>query len=568
MNLHELHQKYINIVRFQEIAYKVVKFGFSDLLDRLNIDVITFGIAKRVGLISEELIEYSRPRRFRMLLEDLGPTFVKLGQILSTREELLPQAYVEELRILQEHVTPSPQEDVRRVLLDFYRVKSETEIFAEFNFEPIATASISQVCRARLRDESRTEVVVKIQKPRMQEIVENDVRVLSYIAELIEEHFFERQSSAKWSLFFERFVQEIVAELDFSREVFSMERFTRMFEDNPSIKIPRVYPELSGNMVLVQEYIDGLKISELPELAAKYNIDLEETGKILMKSYFQQVFSEGFFHGDPHPGNLRVMTDGRLVFLDFGLVGQIEPGMMTQLSRIFWGVAREDFGLVSRSISIICRGTVSGVSDRLVYDVRSFVQSYRHRPVNQMEMGSFLKGLNKLADANEFLLPPRMSLLIKSLATLEQVVRQLSPHIRIMDFLLPQIEAMIEQRFSLDHLKRKIRTDFLLYYDYLSELPEDMFRILKNIQKMQEESSRFRNEKLAFYLLRFEKTLHRAILGVVVSSFMLGSSILLALNRSNDRLIYFLGATGYIVGGVFALMLIHNIVKKRLRHKD
>jgi ubiquinone biosynthesis protein len=562
VNIRELHEKYVNIVHFQEIVYKVARYGFSDLLDLLHIDVVALGLARKVGLVSKDYSPESRPRRFRQLLEELGPTFIKLGQILSAREELLPEPYLKELENLQEKVTPVTGDEVKTILCEFYQCESLDEVFGSFEEESFASASISQVHRATTK--SGDKVIVKVQRSHIREIIQKDVGVLSYIVELLEEQFGDPKGCASWTSFFEEFIKEIVNELDFIREALLMQRFSVMFDDEEGISVPKVYKELSGKTVLVQEFIDGIRVQEVTDQKSNPKIDRKKIGESLVKGYFKQVFSEGIFHGDPHPGNLRIKQDGTLVFLDFGMIGQIETETMNQMIRIFWGAGNDDFALVARSICKICRGTVMGVTGTMIMDLRDMIHIYKNSSLSSICIRDFMHSLDELLTNNELKLPPQLSLLLKALITLEIVSKQLSPNLNLMDFLLPEINRMIRSRFELKNLKRNMGYKMFEAYDLLMEFPHDVFHIIKNIQKLQNEASWFRTHKLDTYIVRMEKTFHRAILGLVISAFLMASSILLAYNDSGDQLVYVLGACGYIVTGIFALILIYTIVTTKI----
>jgi len=555
MKLRELHRSFVNIKRFQEIVYVLTKYGFSDLLDLLQVHR-ALGFAKSVGIVSKDYALLSRPERMRLAAEELGPTFIKLGQILSTREDIFTRDYLIELCKLQEQVSPIAKSQVHEILRKAYSVSQVDEVFKDFNLKPVATASISQAHEARLQNGEH--VIVKIQRPGVRTVIENDLGVLSYIASLIQEQFRDPNDPANWSQFLEEFIKNILRELDFSREARLMIRFQAIFAGNDPIRVPKVYLEQSLPTVLVQEYVDGFSILDLEAMQGK-SLDPKAIGETLIRSFFNQVFHEGIFHGDPHPGNLRVLDDGTLVFLDFGMVGQIDPESMTHLARIFWGAGKGDYALVARSCNKICRGTIQGVTDTMIMEIRDLLLALETCSLAEIHLGAFLSSVDEILRRHHLRLPSQMSLLFKALITLEQSSKKLHCKLNLMRFLLPEIETMIEKRMEASSLVNELSDRSLLLYDYLAEVPQDLFEILKGIQKGQFESS-IQHKRIHSYFTVLEKTLNRAILGLLATGFLIGSSFLLALNKSADPLIYILGMSGYIFAGAFALVLIYSIL--------
>ncbi|MCJ8344859.1 AarF/UbiB family protein [bacterium] len=475
MNIRQIHKNYVNILRVQDIAQVLVKYGFSDVLDTLKVGG-ALGLASKVGLISKNLAALTRPQRLKLCLEELGPTFVKLGQILSTRDDILDPEYLVELRGLQENVSPLSKDIIEGILLDFYKVKDLKEVFLEFDSVPIASASISQAHRAVLK--SNHEVVIKVQRPNIKEVVEQDIRVLTYFVEIFEDQFGDPNGGTNWSRFFEEFVSGILKELDFSREARLMNQFESMFKEFSKLSVPRVYFELSGKNVLIQQYIHGFRIDELSGVS----VDKQKLCESLIKSYIYQIFSEGLFHGDPHPGNLRIQSDGTLVYLDFGMCGLIDEESMSLMARLFWGAGRKDYELIARSITKICTGSVLGTDKMLILEIKDIVQAYQNLPLGAYTISEFMDSIESALKTNQLKLPSNLSLLLKALVTLEQVIKDLNADINLMDYLLPEIKILVKERLGPSNIKGFVEAKSMVLYDYLSEIPEDLFQILKNDQ--------------------------------------------------------------------------------------
>lgn len=557
MKIRQIHKKYVNIKRFQEIVTIFAKYGFTDLLETLQVDRI-LGLARKVGLVSKEFALLPRAERMKLAAEELGPTFIKLGQILSTRNDILPEEYLDELKELQDQVSPVSKETIHSVICQELEINSIQEVFSHFEVIPLATASIAQVHKARLK-ESSEQVIIKVQRPGIRLMIEQDLDVLSYIASLFQDHFGDPEDPANWSEFLEEFIRNILRELDFGREQRLMIRFHSMFESNPKIKIPGVYPKYSTGKVLVQEYIEGRKIDD-PETFQDSQIDSCEVGEKLIQSFFQQVFREGVFHGDPHPGNLRILSDGSIAFLDFGMVGQLDTGSMMHLCRIFWGAGRGDYPLVARSVNKVCKGTILGVNDTMIMEIRDLVLAFRSRQLNEVDVSEFTGSLDEILRRQKLRLPSHMSMLLKSVVTLEQVCKNLHSSLNLMDFLLPEIKNLVESQMEVKNLATELSDRSLLLYDYLSELPDDLFVMMKNFQKSQLETSQaHKRSEIHFYIL--EKVLNRAILGVLLAGVLIGSSFLLAKTMNVGGFLYYLGISGYLAAGAFAIVLIVSIMR-------
>lgn len=556
MNIRQIHRNFVNIKRFQEIAYTLAKYGFTDLLDFLHIDQ-ALGFAKKMGLVSKEFALFSRAQRLRLAAEELGPTFIKLGQILSTRDDLLAADYLVELRKLQDQVRAVPKAEIIALLKNFYDVNDVSEVFDHFNYSPVGTASISQVHEAYLK--SGEHVIVKIQRPKIRDMIDQDLGVLSYVSNLIQDQFGDPDDPANWSQVISDFIHHIIQELDFGREARLMLRFEAIFKEDSGIKIPKVFMQHSGRKIIVQEFIDGCKLDDFAAMK-DMQVDLGIVGERLIQSFFLQVFSEGVFHGDPHPGNLRVLPGNVLAFLDFGLVGQLDHENMIQLTRVFWGAGRGDFELVARSFNKLCRGTILGVNDAMTMEFRDLILAYRSLTIQEIKIDVLLPAADEILKRGKLCLPPHLSLLFKSLICLERVVNQLNQNLNLMDFLLPRVQQMISKRLEIRSLSDHFTDSSLLAYDYMAEIPKDLFQIMKNIQKNQQEAS-VRHSRLEFWLQNFEKILNRAILGLLISSTLIGSSLLLSFIKPGENLLYVLAYAGYIIAAIFALVIIYSILR-------
>ncbi len=561
MNLWEIHKNYVNAKRFREIAYVFAKYGFNDILERIGLEAASaLGIGR--GLLSnKEKNSLARSRRFKLALEELGPTFIKLGQILSTRKELLPNDYIQELRKLQEEASPIPSETIEAILQQSLQVQSLQEVFLNFDFNPVATASIAQVHRATLK--TGAMVIVKIQKPNIHDTIKTDLNILSYLSKLVQEHL-EPEFSADWAGILTNFIEGILKELDFQREARMMARFASISDSQ--VKIPAVFFEYSGAQILVQEYVPGIRIQD-KTLLEKAGLNPAILGEQLVTAFFKQVFEEGCFHGDPHPGNMRIHESGRIIFYDFGMVGQLDTRTVYHMTRVFYAAGSADYALMSRSLCIICQGSIVGADPMLETDLKDLVLTYKSLPLKDIKLQNFLYSLDHLLLSHNLRMPNELSILLKAILTLDSSVRDLNPDIQLLDFLLPNFETLVQKQFTKEALLSRSQSWMHLGLDYLSELHGDLFQMLKQQKRIQIETvARFR--KIDGFAYRIEKLIYRGILGLVIASALIGSSILIATVRDATSLPFFLGLFGWFCAFVFAAILVYNILTVNQPGKD
>ncbi|MDO9325213.1 MAG: AarF/ABC1/UbiB kinase family protein, partial [Methanoregula sp.] len=328
------------IRRYAQIMDVLGQYGFSIGLEKLFPGRAGFRLPTS-GKAPESSTVYER---MRLTLEDLGPTFVKFGQIMSTRTELLPPELIEELKKLQDHAKPIPFSEVRAVIEE--NCPDIFDWFSEIDETPVASASIGQVHRAVLKD--GTTVAVKIQRPGIGEIIEMDVTILKSLAERIETVFPETRIYNPSGMV-DDFAHQIVKELDYTREARNVDRMARNFRDEPGIRFPKIYWEYTTPKMMVMEFIDGVRIDN-PEAITDLGLDPHEIGVRGFHAYLKMIFEDGFFHGDPHPGNLFVTAEGDIVFLDFGIVGILRPEKRQNFINLLFALVTDDIEMMLRSL--------------------------------------------------------------------------------------------------------------------------------------------------------------------------------------------------------------------------
>ncbi len=421
--------------------------------------------------------------RLRLVLQDLGPSFVKLGQILSTRSDLIPADIIEELKILQDRVPPVDFEELRE------QVEGELgapidELFSNFSKEPLASASIAQVHRARLPSAeggAPSEVVVKIQRPKIKAIVERDIELLYLLARAIERSIPESRIYSPVGLVTE-FDRSMTAELDFTREADHAERFRRAFADDPRARFPAVYPQASAKRVLTLEYLPGKKVED----AVRAGYSGEALARTALQVIFKQVFEHGFFHADPHPGNLLILgapDKPVLGMIDLGLVGRLSPQLRDKTVDLMVAAVRQDAQGVADALYAI--GTPTRRIDRVKYDaeVTFLAERYLGKPLYQIEVSALIRDIAYGAVKYGLEIPPEFVMLGRTLMTVEGVGKELHPDLDVFSELRPFFIELVKQRYSPERLSSELLRSVSRFGETAGQMPMKVDEILDDLRR-------------------------------------------------------------------------------------
>jgi len=469
-----IRQAFQDLNRVRQIGVIAARHGFADLLERA-------GIWRQVG--SKESVEplpdsrrQSTARRFRMLLNDLGPTFIKLGQILSTRADLLPAEYIEELSTLQDRVPPIPLAEVEAQIRDSLG-KDPRELFASIDPEPLAAASIAQVHRAvTLNGE---QVVIKVQRPRIDEQIRADLSVLHYLARLLEAVVEETGIYTPTGIV-EEFDRAIQEELDFLNEASNVRAFYRNHRDRPYLRIPKVFDELTSRTVLTLELIDGVKISQ----ADLTKHDRAALARHIVEGSFRQVFQDGLFHGDPHPGNLLVLEGDVVGLLDFGLAGRVTKQMQETLVILVMAIALKDADSVARILYRL--GAPDSRANLLGFkkDIEGILTQYIPASVTlgSIDTRTLLRDLLDLAVRYRIRIPKEYALLSRASIAVEGVLRSLYPDLKVSEFALPYARQLLFDRYDPSQLQGGLLRTLLRVQTFAGDLPVQLSQILLDLE--------------------------------------------------------------------------------------
>lgn len=514
MKLTAIPQFARNVNRVREILTILSKYGLADWISRLELERMKDFFKSRDGT---GLAQLSHESRIRLAITELGTTFIKFGQMLSTRADLIGPALAKELSHLQSDA-PADSPAVTRATVEAELGQPLSDLFAEFDERPLASASIGQVHRARLRD--GRAMVVKVQHPDIETRVRTDLDILVGLADLAEQFVPELRRYRPRATAAE-FQRLLLRELDFGREERNLQQFTANFADNPSVLFPQPYAELSTSRVLTMEHLDGIKLSE-PRRLLEVGYNLEEIARRGAGLFLEMVFRDGFYHADPHPGNLVVLPGGVIGVLDCGMVGRLDEGLREQIEDLLLAVVTRDG---PRLAAVVTRmGAVPPGLDQagLTTDLEELVAYHGGRSLQQFHLGQALTDLTEIIRRYQIVLPANIALLIKVLIMLEGTSRLLNPRFNLVELLEPYQKKLFLRRLSPARHLQKVRR-LIREWEYLGEvLPRSLGDILQNLQ-----SGRF---DIHLDHRRLEPSINRLVLGMLTSALFLGSAMLWSRN--------------------------------------
>ena len=433
-----------DVSRFREIVTILIKHGFGAFATRMHLTE-TMGIKSLMVYTDENDELYTVGKRIRMAFEELGPTFVKLGQILSTRGDLLPAEIVSELQHLQDNVPEITLQEVHQQI-EKELGRPINELFSEFTETPLASASIAQVHRARLAHET-ADVVIKVQRPDILVQIDSDLNILHFLARQAEKNIPDLAMMDPVGVIAE-FDRALRKELNFNNEKRNIAQFQRNFENVENVSVPRIYEDFCSPMVLVMDFIHGVKITKAEKA---FGIDPYTLAPKMMQTLFKMVLEDGFFHGDMHPGNILVREDGELFLIDFGLVGRLTHPQREQILDILVGVSQQDYQLVARVFFEL--GTkIPGISydfNRFEQDVIDVMENHvAGRTLEEIDVGAFFTDLVLGATRHQIKMPTNFTMVFKALITVEGIGKLMVPHVNFIESAEPYVKKMMMERYS------------------------------------------------------------------------------------------------------------------------
>lgn len=549
---------YRNIKRLRRILRILTKHGFGYLVDRLNAEQRVVGriLASFSPLRKRHFLNMVEPVRLRVALEELGPTFIKFGQVLSARRDFLPREFCDELEKLQDDVPACARCQVEDQITQALG-RPPSEIFAHFSREPLAAASLAQVHRAQLPDGQR--VIVKVQRPDIEQVVAGDLDILSFLVEKIEQYI-EESRPYNLSGMIRELRKSLARELDFTIEAANAKRFREMFAGNDRVYIPKVFPELSGSRVLTMEEIQGIKITDLKSLE-RAGLDRHLLAANGADAYLKQIFGHGFFHADPHPGNLLALPGNRIAFLDFGMTGRLHPHVKSQIIKILLGIIQGDMAMMSEAAAAL--GATDERTDfrSLETDLADFVDRNYQTSLRDIKVGENLGQLLNILTSNRVRLAPELFLLARTLMTIEGVGKRLDPDFNLIEHLDPFIRQLMRERRS----PRKMAQDIMRFlnwaYNFIIALPRDMREIVTKV-KQGKLHIEFEHKGLEDLIAELDRVSNRIAFSLIIAALIVGSSIIMHADKGFMILGHpALGLLGYLLAGLLGLWLAWSIIR-------
>jgi ubiquinone biosynthesis protein len=534
-----------DLPRYRQILTCLVRYGYQDVVSALHLEGLVRPI-ERVAL-GDGIPPHDRAQRLRLIFEDLGPTFVKLGQLLSTRPDLLPESYITELTRLRDDVRPFPYEQVEQILIEEFG-RPISEVFASVDPIPVASASISQVHRAVLPD-GRT-AALKVRRPDIVKVVQADLDIIRNLAQLMQRRLPMLAPYRPIAVAHE-FERTLKRELDFSAERRTMQRCHVQFANDPTAHIPLVFEEFSTQRVIAMEFIQGVSIDDLEGIRA-LGADPAAVAVTGVRILLKQIFELGFFHADPHPGNLRVLHGGVIAPLDYGMFGSLDGKTRERIADLLIGLISQDTDRVLRALEAL---DVRGESpDPKAYhrDLNELVASYSELTLDTIELGPLLRELIGFIRNHHLHLPPALVLLVRALVTIESVGRRLDPHFDIARQLEPYLRKLAARRFHPYRLmSQTVRTAEDLRR-IATLLPDLLSQSLDSI-KRGEMRVHFDLQGFGRLVRQLTRASNTLAVSLIISGLFVSSALVLRAGPAP------LAYTGFIAGATLCLWLAWNM---------
>jgi len=549
---------YRHIQRYRQILTVLFKYGFGDLVHTLKIEqYLEIGLQMISRKRREKIETLSRAERVRMAMEELGPTFIKMGQILSTRPDLLPVEFIQELGKLQDHVPPFEYAQVKDIIERELGVPLG-QLFKDFEETPLASASIGQVHRARLVEGDG--VVVKVQRPGIRKTIEVDLEIMLHLATLMERHL-KAMEIHRPTRIVEEFARTLEKELDYTIEAAHTERFAMQFIGDTTVYVPKIYREATTSRVLTMEYVSGIKASEIDHLD-EAGYDRREIARRGFDLIMKQVFVHGFFHADPHPGNIFILPGNVICYLDFGMMGRIGRKSREHFADLIMNIVRRDEVKVTDALVRLTISDEEPNHNALERDVAEFIDQHFYRPLKELDLGKLLHQLLEMAARHRLTVPPDLFLMIKALSTAEGVGRVLDPDFDATERAAPFVRRIQLQRLYPKRVAEDIYDSGSDFLHLIKEIPGELREILRQARQGRVKIE-FEHRGLENMLSTHDRISNRLAFAIVLASLIIGSS-LIVLSEIPPKWhgIPVIGLAGFIIAGVMGLWLLFSIIKR------
>ncbi|WP_375434058.1 ABC1 kinase family protein [uncultured Hymenobacter sp.] len=555
-----------NLTRIRQVAEVLIRYGFEDAVTSTPLRRLV-SKSRRVSWQEGEqaVFETTRWQRIRMIIEELGPTFIKLAQAMSNRADLLPQPLIDEFEKLQSNVPPFDV-PVAKGIIEREMGRPLDEVFSEFDDVPLGSASIGQVHRARLL--SGEEVVVKVQRPGVQEKVRSDLALLHELVRLTG-NFLRKQGLSNPQDVVDAFERSMTKELDYTSEARSMEQFRSLYETYETFYIPKPYRDISTSRILVIEFVSGCKITDKAQLL-EWGLSPEKVAETGMDIYLTQIFEFGMFHADPHPGNVLVRPDGTLVLIDFGMVGKMSKQQKYAFAGVFIGMARQDprgMALSFRRLAI-----TSDIQDMRAFEASlgELIEDFASLDVKDMSMSDLAEALQGVIYTYKLQVPGAVFLILRALVILEGIGKVLHPRFNTFEFVRPYGARIVAEQYSAENILSEAEYTGTQLLALIQTLPSDIRQIVRKISRG---DLRVRVELSGYMLLlrKADQLVSRAILAAIAVAAILFAGLSLLGTYPSGQMPYYRGlpvVTWYSLGVAAFLLLILFILGSKKERQE
>jgi len=547
----KISQTIANTKRVSQIISILSKNGFNDIIKMINLEG-SFKIPVLEPLNKDNL---SKSQRIKKTIEELGPTFIKLAQMLSTRPDLISLELLHEFEKLQDSVSPVDIDEIIPIFKEEF-AKEQEEIFTK-PLKLLATASIGQVYQGELLNGDK--VVVKVLKPKIDEVIKNDLDILKKIASVFDGAFVDYGINSILNIIKE-FEGSIKNELNFKLEALNLTRFETIFKDDSRIKVPKLYKEYSTNKIITMEFIDGIKVSNIKQLKHK-NIDTKEIAKKGFELLCEQIFKHRFFHADPHPGNIFITLDSKVSFIDFGMMGSISRQEQKVLLELIYHLSQKNEEKASSDILDMTNYPDSIDTNSFIKDMSNIISIYMYSNLQDINIKELFSDMTNLVSKYNISFKNDYYLFFKAITTIEGVGRNLDSNFNAVEQIKPIVMDFYKEQFSLINIFKKVKELPKEIIDFLNYTPGDLKDIFKQMK-----SGKFKVEleHIGFQKMEesIEKSFNRLTVAIIIASTLIGSSLLL--HAKTPPLIYdipLFGIAGFSVASVMGLVLAYSIYK-------
>ncbi|CAD6490398.1 MAG: protein kinase UbiB [Candidatus Argoarchaeum ethanivorans] len=549
-----IDKQYKHAQRYREITEILIKNGLGYLLDRFNLR--PYQKLKRAIHRKKPVLPTDEAERLRKALEELGPTFIKFGQMLSTRYDIIPSSYITELSKLQDEVPSFDYQIAIREIQQELQTPPE-QIYKHIEEKPLAAASIGQVHRATLA--TGEEVIIKIKRPDIENIINTDLEILSSLAHFAEKYMPEIRRYNPVG-FIEEFSRTLRNECDYIKEARTAETFKKDFEDRQEIIIPTIYRKYTTRSILTMEYIKGTKITETAILR-KNNINLKQVAEKLSNAYFKQIFEKQYYHADPHPGNILVTGDGNIAFLDFGIAGRLDRETLNNISSLLIALIQHN---INKYIEILIEMEFldeDRINTSLRFEILDLIDTYYETSIKHIDTTELLKDLISLLTRYNGRIPANIMLLSKTLSLLEEIGRKLDPDYNFAELAEPYIKRLIKQKTQPGTIAKNTIETLAQTVGTLHKTPARIDKILKRIERGTLKIE-FEDRGIREVTTELGTSANRLALSIIISALIIGSSMFI--QKDMQPQIYgvtLIGMVGFLIAGALAFGLAINILQ-------